>query len=96
MNFQEFNERFGPIQNPFGGAPGIANLMYMPGTPAMQLIQSSPPGYVWTLLQLATGRALVNGFITADNRIGYMLVTAAYDADEHFEVGGLDDLGLAP
>jgi hypothetical protein len=91
MNFQQFNERFGPIQNPYSGPPGLGNLLFMPGTQAMNVVQTSPFGHIWTLLRVDDRRVLVNSFVTTDNRIGHMLTTLAFEHDEHFEVDLPDD-----
>lgn len=96
MNFQQFNERFGPIQNPFGATQGLDNLLFMPRTDAMSMVQTAPFGHVWTLLQVDGVKVLVNGLATTGNRIGHMLATSPYEHDEHFEVTMPDDFPEAP
>lgn len=97
MNFQQFNERFGPIQNPFGATQGLDNLLFMPGTQAMDVVKTSSTfGHIWTLLQVDGVKVLVNGLVTTDNRIGHMLATSPYEHDEHFEVTMPDDFPEAP
>jgi hypothetical protein len=91
VNFQQFNERFGPIQNLFGTTLGHSNLWFIPGRQEMSMVQTAPAGYVWTALLVDGKRMLVNGNITAGNRIGHMVCTIPYDHDEHFEVELADD-----